>query len=365
MNKKMSLAMLLMVAISLSACSDKDVTVTSDTDFVEDVTNEQSNEISESMASPEPVKEESVEAEEPINDDETVNDDNEISEQNEVESTDETKLEEPVTRTECSEIVFTNTTSNIRLQPSSSAEKVETVNRGTELLRTAILDNGWSEIQFNGQVCYVSSKLIDTEKVTETAAETNTNESVPVDANANESAPVTTTAPTLAQSPGTKTFSNGETFVSRGTTPGGLNVWYISGDDGTWPDWLLSAYDETGITNDMSDYNKAVAINNYICRVVDYAPIGADDRALSVQCLLSGQAICTGYAHAFDVLCTMAGVYSQQVTGTAGGWAHEWNYVLIDGTKYWVDVTWNDTSNNACLMQTTQLADHTYGCDSN
>lgn len=253
---------------------------------------------------------------------------------------------EPV-RTECNETVYTNTASNIRSLPTTEGDKVSTVSKGTALLRTATLDNGWSEIEYNGETCYISSKLVITE-----AAPAKSNE-------------VTKTTPTTpVQTSGiadgtTRTFSNGQTFVARGKTPGGLTIWYMSDDNGTWPDYMINAYDATGVTDDMSDYDKAVAINNYICRVVDYAyESGAEDKAAYSACLTYGKAICTGYAHAFDCLCTMAGVYSNQVGGLSDGGAHEWNYVLIGDTKYWVDVTYNDTSNNAYLMSTSELPGH-------
>ena len=358
MSKKMRIATLFMLLLCLSACGDNNA-VTSDTDSVEEVASEQSDETSDAVDLSEPIEEESaeiVEADEPVNaDDKTVDEVSEIPEANEEENTDETKLEETVTRTECNETVYTNTTSNLRTQPSSTAEKVETVNKGTELLRTAILDNGWSEIQYNETTCYISSKLIGTENtVIETAA--NTNESAPVDTNTDESAPAATTQASIGE---TKTES-GVTFVCQGYTPNGLKIWCASWDtDGSWPDYMIAAYDATGITNDMSDYDKAVAINNYICRVVDYAEVGVDDRALYSACLAYGKATCPGYAHAFDCLCTMAGVYSEQVGGFAGQNAHSWNYVLIGGTKYWVDVQMNDETNNAFLMSTSQFPGYT------
>ena len=374
MIKKIRLAALLMVLLCLSGCGDKNNAVTSDADSVEEVANEQSDEISDAVDSPEPAEEKSDES---INaDEETVDEDNEIPEQNEVESTDETNLEETITRTECNETVYTNATSNIRVQPSSTAEKVETVNKGTELLRTAILDNGWSEIQYNEATCYINTSLIDAENtVTETAsntndsvpvdtnsnesilADTNTNESVPADINTTESTPAATTPQTIGE---TKTFSNGVTFVNYGYTPKGLKKWCYDYDvEGDFPDFLIAAYDATGITNDMSDYDKAVAINNYICKVVEYGYGQVDDRALTAECLDYGYAICVGYANAFDALCTIAGVYNAQVSGMYNKGGHAWNYVLIGDTKYWVDVTANDTSNISYLMSTTLWADHT------
>lgn len=361
-RKMRCLATLLLLLLCLSACGDNNA-VTSNTDSVEEVTNEQSDEISDAVDSPETIEEESaeiVEADESVNaDDETVDENNEIPEQNEAESAIETKLEESVIRTECNETVYTNTESNIRLNPSSSAEKVGTVKKDTELLRTAVLDNGWSEVQYNETTCYISSKLIDTEPIAEPVAES---EPVETASATNETTTPETSAPASSVSDGTKKNTADNTvFVARGKTPRGLTIWYAEGDNGTWPDYMISAYDATGITNDMSDYDKAVAINNYICKVVDYAEIGSDDRAAYCACLSYGKAICVGYSHAFACLCTMAGISNDQIVGLANGDSHAWNSVWIGNTKYWVDPTYNDQTNNAYLMSTTPFADHVIG----
>lgn len=231
---------------------------------------------------------------------------------------------------------------NVRAGDSASAKKLGTLSKGQAVASSGKTEKGWYIIDYNGQTGYVSGKYLTTASSTTAAAETTT------------PAPASSAAQNT-----TRTFSNGQTFVARGKTPGGLTIWYMSDDDGTWPDYMINAYDATGVTDDMSDYDKAVAINNYICRVVDYAyENGVEDKAAYSACLTYGKAICTGYSHAFDCLCTMAGVYSNQVGGLSDGGAHAWNYVLIGDTKYWVDVTYNDTSNNAYLMSTTELPGH-------
>lgn len=181
----------------------------------------------------------------------------------------------------------------------------------------------------------------------------------------------TATTTMYATSNETKTFSNGVTFVQCGTTPNNLNIWCMDGDTGSWSEDMVTAYDATGITNDMSDYDKAVAINNYICKAVDYdldfyngVVTSKPASECGRHCVTSGRGMCEDYAEAFDCLCTMAGVYSNVVYGTgtnaSGTGSHAWNYVLIGDTKYWVDTCWNDSSNNAYLMSTTPFSDHTY-----
>lgn len=249
------------------------------------------------------------------------------------------------------ETVVTNTASNIRSGPSTSDDKVATVKKGTELQRTAVLENGWSEVQYNGQTCYISSKLIVPQN-TDAATQSQ-----------NTAASSATAKP--ATVPAEKVSGNW-TFVPCQISPKGLQIWNLKGDDGTWPDELISAYDATGITNDMSDYDKAVAINNYVCQTLSYEDLlnGDTPEKITWECLIKGKANCQGYAQAFDCLCSMAGIGSNCVYGEGttpdGVVLHAWNYVYADGTKYWVDVCWNDSTGNAYLMSTSEFTDHKY-----
>lgn len=62
--------------------------------------------------------------------------------------------------------------------------------------------------------------------------------------------------------------------------------------------------------------------------------------------LVTGQAVCGGYAEAYFILCHMAGLWCQQVIGSVTGSTqeHAWNLVRLDSGTYFVDVTWS--SNN-------------------
>ena len=67
--------------------------------------------------------------------------------------------------------------------------------------------------------------------------------------------------------------------------------------------------------------------------------------------LVEGEAVCEGYAEAFQYLLHRAGIGSflalgesiNVTTGIPEG--HEWNYVNIDGKWYQTDVTWDDQGN--------------------
>ena len=61
-------------------------------------------------------------------------------------------------------------------------------------------------------------------------------------------------------------------------------------------------------------------------------------------CLVDGNAVCSGYAKAFQVLTGKFGIRSSRVHGIKldGGGPHEWNIVYVDGEPYHMDVTWDD-----------------------
>lgn len=67
--------------------------------------------------------------------------------------------------TDVNETIYTTEKCNIREKTSTNSNKVGTVEKGTELKRTGVGDNGWSRIEYNGKTCYISSAYITKEKV--------------------------------------------------------------------------------------------------------------------------------------------------------------------------------------------------------
>lgn len=67
--------------------------------------------------------------------------------------------------TDVSETVYTTERTNIRESYSTTSNKVGTVEKGTELKRTGVGDNGWSKVEYNGKTCYISSTYVTKEKV--------------------------------------------------------------------------------------------------------------------------------------------------------------------------------------------------------
>lgn len=63
---------------------------------------------------------------------------------------------------EVNETIYTTDTCNIRKSYSTSSEKLGKVAKDTALKRTGIGDNGWSRIEYNGQVAYITSQYVTT-----------------------------------------------------------------------------------------------------------------------------------------------------------------------------------------------------------
>ncbi len=104
---------------------------------------------------------------------------------------------------------------------------------------------------------------------------------------------------------------------------------------------------------DMSDYDKELAINDYLVFSIEYDPYALQEKPGLVYepdcgnpygALVRGYGICLGYAASFQLLMDMVGIKCLTVHGFARDWQeeHAWNEVELDGEWYCVDVTWND-----------------------
>lgn len=96
----------------------------------------------------------------------------------------------------------------------------------------------------------------------------------------------------------------------------------------------------------MSDYEKALAIHDYLvlhCEY-DYENYLAGKLPSSVYtaegCLVNAKAVCSGYAAAYKVLMDRLGISC--VTLSSNKMNHAWNMVTIDGQLFHVDTTWDD-----------------------
>ena len=112
------------------------------------------------------------------------------------------------------------------------------------------------------------------------------------------------------------------------------------------------------ITPGMTDLEKQTAINYFLIGFATYDFDALDNAAqnnfthvdpefydsfTAYGILINGVGVCSGYADAFTLIATRAGLESVIVTGfLQGSLPHAWNRVNIDGQWYTLDVTNND-----------------------
>lgn len=94
------------------------------------------------------------------------------------------------------------------------------------------------------------------------------------------------------------------------------------------------------------DYEIELYLNDWLIEHCAYHT-EADERHTALGALVLGEAVCDGYARAFQLLCRQLGVECLPVEGTSdfaqdAGSGHMWNVVQLGGSWYHTDVTWND-----------------------
>ncbi len=129
-----------------------------------------------------------------------------------------------------------------------------------------------------------------------------------------------------------------------------------------------------GIDDSMSAYDVALRVHVKVISTVDYDTIALNKQKkeggpkidkidyLRTICgvFLNGKAVCEGYARAMQLLLQKCGIECAEIAGhvlkESGelGVAHAWNILKIDGDYYYLDTTWDDSSNT---VQTVKLND--------
>ena len=143
----------------------------------------------------------------------------------------------------------------------------------------------------------------------------------------------------------------------------------INGNDNSTKSRAYLIYEEAKnilrdiISDDMSEYEKALSIFDYIMLNTTYdknATEEMDDASIqnhnpmkymcyyleSVFISSSKLAVCDGYAKAYALLCNMEGINCVRITGVAGNGGHAWNKVEINGNWYVVDITWTEIADD-------------------
>ena len=104
----------------------------------------------------------------------------------------------------------------------------------------------------------------------------------------------------------------------------------------------------SGVDDSWSDEEKALYIHDYLAVSFDYdypAYYGAVTRPdreqySSYGMLKNGMAVCEGYSELYAKLMNKLGIRTELVTSDE--LSHAWNVITIDGSRYFVDVAWDD-----------------------
>ncbi len=71
---------------------------------------------------------------------------------------------------------------------------------------------------------------------------------------------------------------------------------------------------------------------------------GLVNASTAYGCLVEHKAICSGYSSAFQLIMKELDIECGKVNGTriSEAGSHQWNFLLLDGEYYYIDVTWDD-----------------------
>jgi len=119
---------------------------------------------------------------------------------------------------------------------------------------------------------------------------------------------------------------------------------------------ILLAKDILGkiITPHMTETEKVLSIFDYLIDTLEPGLAWAGESGY--RALLNKKTNGWGYANAFILLCDVAGIKCELITGTVDNGtetgSHEWNQVCIDGNWYNVDIPWCDMYEDSRLLLT-------------
>ena len=112
----------------------------------------------------------------------------------------------------------------------------------------------------------------------------------------------------------------------------------------------------------MSDYDKALALHDWLCSHAEYDYSLKNYDAEDI--LFDGTGVCQAYTEAYGLLLDAAGIPNAKASGTAGGGSHTWNMAKLGGRWYHIDCTWDDGAYRIghiwfCLSDYAVSFDHT------
>lgn len=116
------------------------------------------------------------------------------------------------------------------------------------------------------------------------------------------------------------------------------------------------------ISDEMTDYEKELAIHDYIVNNCTYRMSEELNEAehSSYGVFIDRKAVCEGYTRAADLLLRLCNIETKMVQGTCSSENgtsedHVWNQVKIDGKWYNMDATWDDPTGDTPELRHTYM----------
>ena len=107
------------------------------------------------------------------------------------------------------------------------------------------------------------------------------------------------------------------------------------------------------------EFDVELYIHDYIIDRCVYTDTNSFEETTLYGALLDGKASCEGYSRAMKYLSDLCNIDCYVLFGTAesdtGNGNHMWNIITVDGEKYHLDATWNDT-----VAKDDTIPDHRY-----
>ena len=132
---------------------------------------------------------------------------------------------------------------------------------------------------------------------------------------------------------------------------GYVGTCYVSGAsyDLTTVEGVTRQFLDQYITENMTDLEKELMIVRWMEENIRYdeSGKGGSDSYEAYGAMVKHCAVCDGYAKTFEILGKACGLNVCKINGTVdnrgkGPENHAWNMILLDGSWYHVDVTWDD-----------------------
>lgn len=129
-----------------------------------------------------------------------------------------------------------------------------------------------------------------------------------------------------------------------GYTTNGTPLYDVVGSTG-WPQYMVDALNDSGVTPDMGDYDKAVTVARYLAKRISYDHEHFDG-ITTYRALHRNKAVCQGYANTYSELMYMLGIECYYIGGYVNNGPHAWNVIFINEVDYYSDISWNSYLNS-------------------